>query len=416
MKFFISFLLGLGGFLSLAQAETNCNSPKVYQDLIVCAETLSLEVQNAQLEVERAKSLSRDAGQWENPEFSAETFHGSVGGEDQSETDISVGLPIALGGKRSAQKNLAKGGQSVAEAKFYEARAKVKIQTLLKLHRLRQLIHEKEIADEAIRTFGKLIVQYGKRPGLSPEQRLSHSVYQLTKSEYELKKNDTLDEILTLDSYFKLNLGLSVDQIKNLLPQSLNQWPTITAPLEKDLVSSSDFSPTQQILNAELQSAKAELAVARSEAWPDLTIGPSVKLERQGGYSNSLLGLNLSVTFPVLKTNAGARAAAAVGVKIKETRHLFGLREQNLLREELQKIYDQSVLSLKQSLSHDGIEKRHKEAERLFSKGIVPSSLVIETHRTLFELEKIRHERELRALQAMLDIYVIDGKILEVRL
>lgn len=405
---FVVLFLCLAG--SRALAEPRCTAPATYRDLVACAESLSPEVQSAQLEVDRAKALIDAAGQWRNPELSAESFQGKVGGQNQGETDISLGVPIELGGKISARKDVARGGLSFAEAKLYEARAKVRSQILLKLHRLRQVVHEQEIADEAIRTFTKLIGQYAKRPGLSPEQQISYSVYQLSKSEYELKKSSTVEEIVGLDSFFRLNIGLGTDQVRSLLPSSPKTWPKI-GPSENPRPS-----PKLQLLQAELDTAKAELSLAQSEAWPTVVVGPAMKMQTEAGQSNNLMGVNVSLPLPLFNVNGGARVAAAAGVKLNETRREIGLREQTIRREELRKVYDQSVQSMAGSLSHDEIEKRHRDAERLFTKGVVPSALVIEAHRTSFELEKARHERELRALETLLDLYAIDGNILEVNL
>ena len=405
--FVISLLCLLG---SVASAEPKCTSPSNYGDLIACAESRSPEVQSAQLEVDRSRALVEAAGQWRNPELSAETFQGKVGGQSQGETDISLGVPIELGGKVSARKNVARGGLTFAEAKLYEARAKVRSQTLLKLHRLRQVAHEQEIADEAIRTFTKLIGQYSKRPGLSPEQQISFSVYHLSKSEYELKRSSTAEEIVVLDAFLKLNLGMGADQVRSTLPSSPKTWPKIVSS------ENSRPSPKQQILQAELDTAKAELSLAQSEAWPTLTVGPSLKMQTEAGQTNNLVGVNVSLPLPLFNVNGGARAAAAAGVKLNEIRRELGLREQTLRREELRKVYEQSVQSMTTSLSHEDIERRHRDAEKLFAKGVVPSALVIEAHRTSFELEKARHERELRALEALLDLYAIDGTILEVNL
>ncbi len=407
-------LLFLVLFLFLASvqvfAEAKCTAPSSYRDLIACAELRSPEVLNAQVEIIRSKALIDSAGQWRNPELSAETFQGKVGGQNESETDVSLGVPIEIGGKISARKDVARSGLEFSQAKLYEARARIRTQILLKMHRLRQVTHEQEIADEAIRTFSKLIGQYAKRPGLSPEQQISFSVYQLSKSEYELKRSNTVEEILNLDAFFKLNLGMGAEEIRSVLPASPKSWPKIATS------ENVRPSPKQQISQAELKTARAELSLAQSEAWPTVMVGPSLKMQTQGGQSNNLVGVNVSLPLPLFNVNGGAKAAAAAGVKLGETRNEIGLREQALRREELRKGYEQSVKAITESLSHENIEKRHQDADRLFSKGVVPSSLVIEAHRTSFELEKTRHEREIRALEAFLDLNTIDGNILEVSL
>ncbi len=394
----------------LAYAQEPCKDISTYQKIVECAELRSPDVQEAKLEFERANQQIRAAGQWRNPELGAESFSGKVGTENRSETDITLGVPIELGGKISAREAVAKGQALAAEARLYETQSTVRTQMLLKLHRLRQVLHEQEIVNEAIGTFSKLLGQYAKRPALSPEQQISSSVFQLSKGDYDLKKLANSDELLALESYFRLKVGLGIDEIKKGLPQVPKTWPTI------DRRTASRPSPRQRVLDAELATANAELSQARAEAWPTVTLGPSVKMVKENGISDQMMGFNVSLPVPVFNLNGGVKAAAAAGVKVSETRRQIGLRDQELKREELARVYEQSIKTLSGSLSHQEIEKRHSDAEKLFTKGIVPSALVIEAHRTSYELERTRHERELKTLEALLNIYSIDGIILEVSL
>lgn len=396
--------------LPFAHAQTDCKDVKNYQKIIECAELRSPEVREAQMELDQARQQIRAAGQWRNPELGAESFSGKVGTENRSETDISLGVPIELGGKISARENVAKGQAATSEARLFESRSKVRTQVLLKLHRLRQVLHEQEIVDEAIGTFSKLVNQYAKRPALAPEQQISASVFQLSKGDYDLKKVSNADEILELDSFFKLNVGLGIDEIKKNLPHVPKAWPSIQKQ------ENNRPSPRQRVLEAEVQTANAELSQAQSEAWPTLTVGPSIKMVKENGMSDQMMGFNVSLPLPIFNLNGGARSAAAAGVKLSETRRQIGLRGQELKRLELVRVYEQSVKILQGSLSHEEIEKRHTDAEKLFTRGVVPSALVIEAHRTSYELERTRHERELKALEALLNIYSIDGVLLEVNL
>lgn len=397
-------------FSSSAYAQSLCGDlGGSYTAVLACAESRSPEVQNAELELRKAEAQIGAAGQWQNPELSAETFRNTEGNSTKSETDISVGIPIEIG-KISSRKDVARGGQSLAEAKLFEAKAKVRSEVLLKLHRLRQVLHEQELINEAVATFSKLVGQYARRPGLSPEQKISSSVFNLSKSEYDLKKSASDDELLALDSYFKIITGLSVEQLKKAFPESPKNWPPLPS---KGKITA---SPQMRILKAEWETAQAELDLAKSDAWPTITIGPSLKIEKDGARSEKQWGANIGFPIPIFSLNSGQKAAAAAGAAIGESRYEIGLREQALKRDELEKIYSQSVQALNNSLSHREIEKRHSDAESLFSKGVIPSALVIEVHRTSFELEKSRHERELKALESLLGIYSMDGNILEVSL
>lgn len=205
-------------------------------------------------------------------------------------------------------------------------------------------------------------------------------------------------------------MGIGLEDIKRSLPQVPKNWPALSKP------GINRPSPRERILDADLATASAELSQAQAEAWPTLTLGPSVKMVKEGGASDQMMGINLSLPLPIFTLNGGAKAVAAAGVRVSETRRQMGLRDQELKREELVRLYEQSTKILSGSLSHQEIERRHTQAENLFTKGVIPSALVIEAHRASYELERTRHERELKTLETLLDIYTIDGTILEVSL
>lgn len=392
-----------------AGAQEPCGTKiQTYQEVLRCAEEKSPEVKTARLALERARAQVDAASQWKNPELAAESVYGSSESESISETELSLGFPLELGGKRPARAAFAQGGAAEAEAVLLEAQARVRGAALLKLHRLRQTLHELEVIEESIATFTKLLTQYGRRPKLSPEQELSRAVFRMARSDYELKKTAVLDEVESLDTYLKTNLGTDIESLKKGLPPTPKAWPDLGSEL---MVTG---SPRLKTLAAELQTAQAELSLANSEAWPTLTIGPSLKLQSEAGRSERLYGLNLSFPLPLFNMNGPGRAAATTGVKLAEVRKNVALVEQQRLVEELSRTYKNSVEVLASTLSHQEIEKKHADIERLFLRGTVPSALVIEAHRTFVELEQSRNERELKALEALVGIYTLTGEIPEV--
>ena len=406
----MAFAMLLFTGLSLS-ANTDCKEQlKSYLDLISCAEKRSPNIQSAELELKRSKEQIKASTQWRNPEISVQSVRGKLNSQTVSETDFSLGIPIELGGKISARSDLAESESSLAEALLFEAKAQIKTEVLLKLHRLRQLIHEQEIIDESISTFSKLVSQYAKRPSLSPEQQMNSAVFQMSKGDYELRKSESMDELLQLEAYFKLQLGLPLEALKKALPTPVSSWPQLKEN------SSARLSPAQRRLFAELDTAKAELSMAESEAWPTLTLGPSLKIQEDAGQKNNLIGFNVSLPLPLFNLNGSAKAAARAKVDLNLVQKDIGLTEQKLKKAELTQTYEQTIKVLKSSLSHDEIEKRHQQIERQFQKGVIPSSLVIEAHRTMLDLERSRHNRELKAVESFMMIHTINGTILEVQL
>lgn len=408
------FYLAFSGMLTLmfpafALAQSPCDQKSGYSQLIKCAEERSPEVQSAILELEKARASVGAATQWKNPDFSVESFQGRAGGVSRSETDVSLGVPIEPG-KIGARRKVAEGAVKIAEALVAQARATVRAEVKLKLHRLRQVLHEEEIVDESIQTFSKLVSQYARRPKLSPEQQLSSTVFRLSRSDYDLRKAALIEERASMESFFRLRLGLETANLKTALPLPPQTWPKVSTE------GSVDQSPKLRVLAAEMDAAGADVALARQESWPTLSVGPSMKLLNEGGAADQLYGFNVSLPIPVFNTNGGGRAAARAGLKASESRKNIGrLSEQNR-RSELVNIYNQSVSTLNTTQSHPEIEKRHHESERLFLQGLVPSSLVIEAHRSYVDLEQARHQRELRALEALFNIYILDGQVMETNL
>ncbi len=407
-------IIALATFLTFpwtGKAQQNCtNQPKTYQEILRCSEQMSPEIQRAELELAHARSQVGAASQWRNPELSVDSVQGGSGADQKSETGINLGIPIELGGKISARTSIAESAAARAEAALYQVKANVRAATLLKLHRLRQLTHEQEVIDESIGTFTKLVTQFSQRFKLSPEQEISVAVFKMSKSEYDLKKTEVLSELNSLDSYFQTTIGLGIRSLTTMLPQSPKAWPRI------DGSQNSKDSPKMLAAKADMRAAQANLNLAESEAWPTLTVGPSAKLQNESGRSNQLYGFNLSLPLPVFNANGKGKAAAASGLRYAEKNQNLALTEQSKIRDEMLRTYQQSVAALNATLSHEDIEKKHSNIERLFFRGVVPSSLVIEAHRTYVELEKSRNSRELKALEALMTIYTIDGNILEAQL
>lgn len=405
LKALLSLAISIISIRAHAQAECDFSQSKLTVAAVLsCAETRVPEVQRAALEYERSKSQVKQSSQRLNPELSLETFGNSSSSLEPTETEVSLGFPIELGGKRGARVGLAEAEMLFAKANLESARMKARATTLLKLHRFRQLLHEKDVIEESIATFNKLVAQYSSRLSLSPEQSMSVAVFRMSKSEYELRKLEILEEIASIDSFFKVSLGFSSDALKSSLPQSPKVWPKL------EVKANSTNSPRLQLIQADLTKALAEQNLTLSETWPTLVIGPSLKIQSGSGQSEQVFGLNLSFPIPISNLSGANRELAAAGASLAEANKRYALQENDKFRDEQIRVYEQSVSILNTSLSHVEIEKKHVEIERLFLRGVVPSSLVIEAHRTFVELEHLRNERELRAIEAFLLVHELDGK------
>ncbi|RYZ79053.1 MAG: TolC family protein [Proteobacteria bacterium] len=318
-----------------------------------------------------------------------------------------LGVPLELGGKLGARRAVGEAGRAQAEAALLSARAKVRIATILNLHRLRQLRHEAEVVDESVKTFSTLNNQFSSRSRLSPEQQTSATVYRMARSQYQLRRSEINDEISELNKYFIITVGKSEAELRKILPGAPTSWPTLESR------SAVIESPRLQSAKANFTFAQANLDLAKSEAWPTVNVGPSFRMQTQSGISGNLLGFNIGLPIPLFNMNGAGRAAAAAGVALSEATRDLELKSGLTSREQWEKVYDQSVNLLNTTLSHQEIERAHHDIDSLFSRGVVPSSLVIEAHRSYLDLEIARHSRERKAMEALLSIYEINGSIME---
>lgn len=383
-----------------------CNPMANYKQIIACVESRSPDVIKAELSVKEKTAQTDVAAQFQNPELSVVSLTGEVDSEKRNETDVSLAFPIELGGKRSARKEIAGAELSKSEVELFRAKAEIRKVVFLKLIRLRQIEGELDLVDESLQTFTKLVKQYESRPTLSPEQEVTLTVFKIAKGEYSFKRMEFDEELSTLEAFFKVTTGSGLESIKKALPPRIEKWPTAIA--ENPNIKN---SPLVSLYEADIRVAKGELSKAQGESWPTMNLGPSVKFSRESGRDFQQWGVNLSLPLPLFNLNGAGRAAASVSVQAAEQKRDLAVRKLESERASLDKSYRKSVLALEETPNGHTLENKHKKVEGLFLRGLVPSSLVIEAHRSLVDFEKTRNEREMRAVESYLDIQVIDGEV-----
>ncbi|MNT07264.1 Outer membrane efflux protein [compost metagenome] len=206
------------------QVAGACESIKSYKDILRCAEENAPAQQIAQARLEGAQAGMEAQAQWKNPEFTGQTISGKVAGENSRETDLALNFPIDL--TRSAKRNAAEAGVALSQAEYSEAKAALRAEVYLKLHRLRQLLHEKSMIDESLVTFTKLTSSYERRPLLSPEQQVSLALFRMAKSDYQLKQSSNIEDVQQLEKSLSLLTQISASEIRKNLPPAMNAWPS----------------------------------------------------------------------------------------------------------------------------------------------------------------------------------------------
>lgn len=386
-------------------AQTKDCQPNGYEALVKCAVSQSSEIQISDQKLKAASNLEGIARQWKNPEFEAESVQKN---SSKSETTAAILFNIRLGGKRGAMIQEAEGDFQKAQAERDLSSSQAKLDLILKLYRLNHLEHEIKIEEESVNTFSKIIGQHRGKAALSPEQEVSLSIFRMATSDHQLNLVKLRSEQNRLLQELSSSTNLSRETILKNLPDHKTNWPEVS------IQAAVDSSPHIRFADGELLVAKGQKEKADADPWPDLKIGPSIKIQKDGGINENFYGLSLSMPLPIFSLNGSGRSYGTQKLIEAEMSRSLTSRKVTGMREQLVKKYQATILALKSSITDKSAEEKHERIERHFFRGLVPSSLVIEAHRQLIELEEKRNESERDALEALGAILIIDNQFSEV--
>lgn len=384
--------------------HTECDLPQHSQDVVKCAMNNHPGVLRKKNELKHKAAAIDLAKQLPNPELDIEYAQGP---QRSSESSLALLQSVEWGGRRDARVQIAKAQNTLLDFELKELQAQVIQKTILHLHRLRQLKQEKQIFLTSIKTLKSLIRQQENLIKLSPEQQVTQSVYRMALIDAKIKNAILYDEEKALEHYFHVATGHSLEELQDVLPQTPSYWPTIPDATPEQLPS-----PGLLKMQAEEAEFKALLHQAQSETWPRLRLGPMWSSQTDSnGETSSLWGFRLMMDIPLLNQNASARSFAHAGIERnkKDTELLQNVEDHE--RTEQLKVYRRAVSILKDVPNLNNIEKEFKNNESLAQRGLVSGSLLIEFHRQRAELTQTRHQRELKAIEALWLIHYYDGRI-----
>lgn len=378
-----------------------CKSIKNSNELLKCIlkSHPDVEVQEAQVNEEK-KGIDL-ARQRPNPDFDLEGVDNKTGGISG---ELAVLHTFELGGKRDSRVKIARAKINRSKSQLLKAQELVATQTVLNIYRLRQIETELEAVRESLETFRRIRKRYSRIGRLSPEQQVSVSVFKLAEEDSKLTVNTLISEKEEILSNFRMIVGSDFKIDNDVLPSIKKDWPTILL----DKVGGAD----SLLALSSLAIAEAESDLAKSQAWPNVSIGPRVEVDT-GQASETRVGIALSMPLPFYNTNNGGRAKAGLGVQKsllneKWTRRNLERRAKFLLAD-----YKRSSGTVSKSMKESNINSKHNELHKLIRRGVISAPLIIEMHREIFEYYENLHAQELRALKSLWTLYALRGTILE---
>lgn len=350
------------------------------------------------------------AKQRPNPEFQAQGMKGEEIDGDVDRISLSVMHTIELGDKRSSRIDFADSKRKQFKASVQDSNEDVLIDAILKAYRLRQVKELIPIYEEAYEAFNKILKVKLKRKSLSPEEQVEKETLVLATNDYRLKVSKLKSEKINLSRHLSFFVGEDCDLKQESLPRNVDL--TRKFGLKKETPT---YSKLQVAINS-LESAKMKLELERSNAYPDLKIGPTFETESINGKNYQSVGLSISMDLPILSTNSGSKSQALEQVNTARVRYKNIKREASLDLEAWIEKYNALGSSLKTIATREDLDKKHLKIEKLFKRGVISTAMIIESHRQLIEFANTRYEFELGAAEALWNIYKINGTVFSEKL
>lgn len=387
-----------------------CVSVKSAQDVLECAVSNHPDVQVSAANLKRDQALKKIAKQVPNPEIEAKVLGGHEGSDAVVNTEINLAQTIELGGKRKNRFKQAVATANLTQAELLESKELTALNAVLSLYRLRQIRSELAALQEGMATFHSIIGQFKGRPRLTPEQEVSSTVFKLASDDYNLKKAGLIQEQTSLLKFLELATGLPVSTIQKYLPPRKSRWPKF------DSYQGGGRNSALAKTEAQKAIAEANTKLAKSNAWPDFKLGPSFETQSGIPGNNTVVGGNVSLALPILSTNRGGIDFAKRDTyRANLTHELTFIKNENERQRSLLR-YRTALQTLVQLKSNGSFQTEHKNMESLYEQGLVSSSLVIETHRQIYEITAAINEQELTAVDALWRLYILDGSLADAKL
>ncbi len=349
------------------------------------------------LEVKRRQALETQAGKLVNPSFTMEMeeFGGSGArtGTQAMASRYGVSQEIELGGKRKNRSLAASQRTEISRHELEEKRRSLETTVksrFVRVYTAQQALENQRESLDLVRNSYSIITELVKAGEISPllesraavEVAVAENSLLLAEQEFEKAR---LELAITWNSF---NPGFT--SVKGDF-QAISEIPPMHLLLEL-----LDEHPRARRWEAEKLYSQAELALAKSQVWPNVEIGGGLQKFRENNENAYYVEMNVPI--PLFNRNQGEIKAALAGTRIAEKREQYSLlmlknktagvfRDITAARAELTALNDTLIPAARKAFNAVSEAFRLGEEEYLS---------VIDAQRQL--LESTRRQAELTAL------------------
>lgn len=403
MKLIILVALVFGGNLSISAAQ-KC-AIKSTEELFSQIKRTHPLLKQSGLKAELSHSREEAALERPNPKFTGQYLNGDdVEGETKS-LQIKLAHTFETGDKRERRAKLAKSMSSLTLSEIEMEKDKILINVIEEIYHLRHVREVLPIYTEALKTFKSVFTAKKKQKSLSPGESVDQDLIALEISNYSLKISELLTQKSNIERKMNFYLGkdCSLDHVK--LPEEGELY----AVEKVDLLSLKDSRIDYH--NKMIRVKETQLKVESAKAYPNIDIGPMFQNENIAGVNYQRYGVSLNFNLPVLNQNDGRRALKRKELEIAKKNFDIQKMSLDLQLESWKRKYREKIASLRGMVEHHQLNRTHEKIDRLYSRGVISTAQMIDSHRKFIEYFNTRHEFEISAVFSLWNIFRLTGRL-----
>lgn len=255
----------------------------------------------------------------ENPSFALSGGARFGGGQDGGDVGAELSQQLEVAGEPGLRRDAAEARARAFDAELARVRFEVHQRVHVSFHAA-LVAKEAERANEELLTYSEQLLDVAKKQVQAGE--VSPLAEKLARAEVSRAKERQLAAQQEHESA-RIDLGLIVGlPSTEVAPRGVLHSPGETAPLASLLELARERQPELRKRRAEIEAAKAQVALADREAFPKPAVGVSYSAEGVAPGSKAtqqiVLG-TISVPLPLWRQNDGPRAHARAELAIAET-------------------------------------------------------------------------------------------------
>jgi len=258
----------------------------------------SPELSSAQHEVDATSGGVMQAGAWRNPELTTtvEDFRSRT-----RTTTATIGIPLELGGKRSARLSAAERARDVAAAQLANTKAKVRAQVVARYFGLVVAQERLRLANDSAKLAAKAADVVGRRVDAGKVSPVDATRAKVDAANAQLEVAEAQSEVKAARQTLAALWGESQPRFGDV-DGDLSGVPA--GPSSAELLRDLDNAPSLRATSLEIDSRKALVDVERSKAVPDVVLSVGAKRDNELGLTQAVVGI--SIPLPLFDRNQGA--------------------------------------------------------------------------------------------------------------